>query len=74
MYEDRDDAVVILLDYAMRDLHEACSKLADPQRGWLEFVGLVVSVLKLHPERWSDVEQLCLSAARLVRAEILAGL
>lgn len=71
---DDDTAVSILLDYALRDLDEACRKLAKPQLGWWEFVCLVGAVLVVRRPDASEYEQICLSAARRVRQEILLSL
>lgn len=71
---DDDDAAAILLHYAIRDLDAACRQLAQPEVGWLDWCGLVVAVLTCHPATWAQVEQVCLSAARRITAEIHASL
>jgi len=71
---DPDDVTAFQLEGAMRELRDACNRLADPNQGWWSWFELTLSVLIHGQCAGRPLEWVMLLTARRATSEIRSSL
>lgn len=71
---DDDDAVVIALDWCLRDIARLAGQLGDPDWAWDRWWWYFAGYLRVEPLRPEDLDVVLLNVSRRVRGELQAAL